>query len=112
MYLSFEPKKNSLRQSADSQYHKIQRFQTYGRPCILFIRTALHRPYRTSKMSTTTVHTVLGNICPENIGASLTHEHLSQYSPVYFQKGVSVEDQKKADFEWTLENVHWIGQFP
>ena len=33
MYLSFEPKKNSLRQSADSQINKIQRFQTYGRPC-------------------------------------------------------------------------------
>ena len=58
------------------------------------------------------VHTVSGLIDSEKIGVTLTHEHLTQNSDVYLQKGKTPELQWKSVMPWSLENVHWIRQFP
>ena len=41
------------------------------------------------------VHTVSGLIDSENIGVTLTHEHLTQNSDVYLQKGTTLEVQSE-----------------
>ena len=60
----------------------------------------------------TKVHTVLGLVDSEEIGITHTHEHLSEYSDVYFKMGKTEDEILKSTLPWTLENVHWIRQFP
>ena len=58
------------------------------------------------------VHTVLGLVDSQEIGITHTHEHLSEYSDVYFKQGKTEDEKQKSTLPWTLENVHWIRQFP
>lgn len=61
----------------------------------------------TSKM----VQTVLGPVHPEDLGVTLTHEHLSMdFSALYSPP--PAKESHMADCPFTLENSGWIRRFP
>ena len=52
---------------------------------------------------------VLGDIAPDQLGRTLTHEHLSMRFDVCY---VPPKDEKMRDLEWNMRNTSWIRQNP
>eukprot|EP00095_Tigriopus_kingsejongensis_P011940 maker-scaffold1303_size49631-snap-gene-0.17 protein:Tk11940 transcript:maker-scaffold1303_size49631-snap-gene-0.17-mRNA-1 annotation:"phosphotriesterase-like protein" len=53
------------------------------------------------------MHTVLGDVPIEELGRTLTHEHLSMTFPFLVD-----QPEPGPKLPWTLENAHWIRQHP
>ena len=68
--------------------------------------------FNTFKLKSLLLHfIVLGLIEPNQLGVTLTHEHLCiDYAKAFFQPWAGDEDKIENDFQ--LKNLGWIRQFP
>ena len=57
------------------------------------------------------VQTVLGTIMPEELGPTMTHEHLMIDFGVMFTQPTRTEDANMVDKPVTMENLGWIRQY-
>ena len=55
---------------------------------------------------------VLGQVNADQLGIALTHEHLSKVHWAWWQEPQTEREKTKSYLPWTLENVHWIRQYP
>lgn len=59
------------------------------------------------------VQTVLGPIASDEMGITLTHEHLLiDIRTTYFQEPATISDMRFVDEPITLDNLHWVRHHP
>ena len=54
---------------------------------------------------------VLGDVNPESLGRTLTHEHVSMEF-IFSYKSPHASELDLVNCEWSLENSGWIRQWP
>ena len=63
--------------------------------------------FQSAKMAPT-VKTVLGELSPNVLGKTFTHEHVSMYYGVCYYEPENLQNSK---LPWTVENMGWIKQW-